>query len=123
MPKQYIEFILHNDAHMQEIDRLQAIYYEVVREILDCKYTREDQLSKIIKEVKNLVESNYSYDPEIDIMGTIKKEWDDLMREKPRVPNMIIFAIEDEVEKRLKRKRPYTAMWDKLELLGLDKRA
>lgn len=108
---------------MQEIDRLQAIYYEVVREILDCKYTREDQLSKIIKEVKNLVESNYSYDPEIDIMGTIKKEWDDLMREKPRVPNMIIFAIEDEVEKRLKRKRPYTAMWDKLELLGLDKRA
>ena len=123
MEKQYIEFLIHNDAHMQKIDRLQAIYYEIIHEVLDCDRTRENQLLQIIKDIKNIVESNYYCDPVIDVMGTIQKEWDDLMREKPRVPNMIVFAIEDEVEKRHKRKRPYTAMWERLELLGLDKRA
>lgn len=57
-----------------------------------------NQLPQIIKEVKHIVQSNYYYDPEIDVLGTIWKAWENLnTREKLFSPKMIAYAIEDEI--------------------------
>lgn len=119
--KQYIEFLIYNEEHMQIIHRLDALHWEIKLEGLDFQvYDRVNQLPNLIKEVKTLVESNYYYDPKIDVLGTIGKAWDNLILwENLFSPKMIAFAIEDEIEKRKKRKRKYSDMWMKLEELGL----
>lgn len=119
--KQYIEFLIYNEEHMQKIHSLEVLHWEIKLEGLDFQiYDRVNQLPQLIKEVKTLVESNYYYDPKIDVLGTIGKAWDNLILwENLFSPKMIAFAIEDEIEKRKKRKRKYSEMWIKLEELGL----
>lgn len=129
MAKKYIEFLLHNKEHLNKLKELDNLYDTINREMMEGDFSdayedkKHNEVRKLVNTAKKLIDKHYYYDADIDVSGTIRLEWEDLVVwENVNGITDIIHAIETEQANRIKRKRPYPKMWEKLEQLGLARR-
>ncbi|WP_437834597.1 hypothetical protein ACQRXC_29220 (plasmid) [Niallia taxi] len=105
MAKQYIEFILKNEQHLKFLMELQE------------KIENIDDSTQLKKEFVNFIEENYIFDDECDPYGAIEEGY---IMAQLHYPDMLIFEMKREQEKRHKRKRQPKSSWDKLKEYGLE---
>lgn len=113
MTKRYIEFILSNEEHMNEIRRLDNYVKGNHSE-----GSKEHDKDYIEREFRKLIEDNYYFDSDCDPYYVIGEGYESAIGHN--VPRLLILAIEGERKRRHTRKRHPKKSWQRLRELGLE---
>jgi hypothetical protein len=116
MTKQYIEFILQNEDHLNQIRELSKPWNEWVA-THDTSEELHNRMHENETEFKKLIESNYFFDEDCDPFYCIQ---DGYIHALDYNPMELIDAIEKEQERRHTRKRKPKKVWEKLKAYGLE---
>ncbi|MFD2681188.1 hypothetical protein [Bacillus seohaeanensis] len=128
MEKQYIEFILQNEDHVQQIERLSKLWeehldcvFEGIETTTDGVFVPDSEFHKpvyIEEEIKRLVEDNYYFDHECDPYYVIEDGYNQMLGMGH--PSLFIDSVQHEKKRRHTRKRHPKKSWEKLKALGLE---
>ncbi len=128
MAKQYIEFILKNEKHLQRVQELQKLWEEYVDyhinniEITaDGVYVRNSKIHNtqyMSNEFQKLIEENYFLDSDCDPYYVIEEAYEQALLSSQVMD--FINAIEEEQKRRHLRKSHPKKMWEKLTAMGLE---
>lgn len=128
MSKQHIEFILKNEDHKKQLERLSKLWHEYVDYMLDRKEftvegvsianSEEHEKGYIQGEFEKLIEDNYFIDDDCDPYGVIEDGLQSALITGD--PKILVMAIEEERKRRHTRKRHPKKSWERLRELGLE---
>ncbi|WP_144504931.1 hypothetical protein [Bacillus mycoides] len=119
MEKQHIEFLLENEEHLKQLERLSKLWNEYIDGAFNgIANSKEHDKDKIQADFNKLIEENYLIDSDCDPYGVIEEGL--LSAVVTGHPHILLSAIKQERERRHTRKRHPKKSWERLKELGLE---